>query len=186
MATTTKKAKKAGNDPNDLAVENVSLADGIASRLHRLYCWVPIEDLKSYAYLGLALAARTYEPGRGVPFPQFAWRKGMYLAIDEMRKDSVLSRRRTTPAPSFGQLSPDIPDPHGPKGYASVDRQDLCESLLKKLRPQDRQLLMMYYSDELTFKEIAKVFDISESAVCLRHKALIVRLRRLGQTTMAA
>ncbi|MHC4985941.1 MAG: sigma-70 family RNA polymerase sigma factor [Planctomycetota bacterium] len=169
-----------------LAPDNLPLSDGIAARLRRLYCWVPIEDLKSYAYLGLALAAKAYEPSRGVPFPQFAWRKGMYLAIDEMRKDGVLSRRRTTPAPTFGTLTPDIPDPYGPKGHAAVDRKDMCTSLLKKLRPQDRQLLMMYYSDELTFKEIAKVFDISESAVCLRHKALIERLRRLGRPAMAA
>ncbi len=179
-------AKKKAHDPEALAIEHVSLADGIGARLHRLYTWVPIEDLKSYGYLGLALAAKAYQPERGVPFPQFAWRKGMFLAIDEMRKDGVLSRRRTTPAPSFGALTPDIPDPSAPNGYVSVDRKDLCHTLLSKLRPQDQQLLMMYYSDEMTFKEIAKVFDISESAVCLRHKALMDRLRRLGKTAAIA
>ena len=174
------------DDTEDLAVKHISMANGIAVRLSRWYSWVSLDDLRSYAYLGLALAARAYEPGRGVPFPQFAWRKGMYLAIDEMRKDGVLSRRRTTPAPTFTALTPEIPDPHAPKGHAAVDRQDLCGELLKKLRPQDRQLLVMYYTNELTFKDIAKVFDISESAVCLRHKALIQRLRRLGRSAMAA
>ena len=86
--------KKATVDSNALAAEHVSLASGIAARLHRLYSWVAIEDLHSYAYLGLALAAKAYQDDRGVPFPQFAWRKGMFLAIDEMRKDGVLSRRR--------------------------------------------------------------------------------------------
>jgi len=179
-------AKNKPHDPEALAAEHVSLADGIAARLHRLYSWVAMDDLKSYGFLGLALAAKIYEPSRGVPFPQFAWRKGMFLAIDEMRKDGVLSRRRTTPAPTFGTLTPDIPDPVGRAGHRMVDRNDLCRTLLSKLRGQDRQLLMMYYSDEMTFKEIARVFDISESAICLRHKALMQRLRRLGNTAAIA
>ena len=169
-----------GDDTEDLAVKHVSMANGIAARLSRWYSWVSLDDLRSYAYLGLALAARVYEPGRGVPFPQFAWRKGMYLAIDEMRKDGVLSRRRTTPLPTTTTLLPDVHDPVAPNGHDTVDRRDLCHTMLGKLRSQDRQLLMMYYSDEMTFKEIANVFDISESAVCLRHKALMQQLRRIG------
>ena len=172
--------KKATVDSNALAAEHVSLASGIAARLHRLYSWVAIEDLHSYAYLGLALAAKAYEDNRGVPFPQFAWRKGMFLAIDEMRKDGVLSRRRTTPLPTTTTFIPEVHDPVAPDGHHAVDRRDLCHTMLSKLRSQDRQLLMMYYSDEMTFKEIANVFDISESAVCLRHKALMKQLRRIG------
>jgi len=177
---------KANNDYKSLAAEHTSLAGGIAARLHRLYSWVPMEDLHSYAYLGMALAAKIYDPERGVPFPQFAWRKGMFMAIDEMRKDGVLSRRRPTPLPTFAPLSPDITDPAAAKNEATIDRRDMCKALLSKLRTQDRHLLMMYYSDEMTFKEIAKVFDISESAVCLRHKALMQRLRRLGNSRAIA
>ncbi len=172
--------KKAKATKIDLAAEHVSLASGIASRLHRLYSWVAIEDLHSYAYLGLALAAKAYQDNRGVPFPQFAWRKGMFLAIDEMRKDGVLSRRRATPLPTTTTLLPEVHDPVAPDGHDTVDRRDLCHTMLGQLRSQDRQLLMMYYGDEMTFKEIANVFDISESAVCLRHKALMQQLRRIG------
>jgi RNA polymerase sigma factor (sigma-70 family) len=165
-----------------LAVEHMPLANRIASRLHRMYSWVGIDDLRSYAYLGLALAEQTYESDRGVPFVQFAWRKAMYLAIDEMRKDSVLCRRRTKPGPTFGALSPEMHDPASNEAKDKVEKRDLCSSLLRKLRQQDRQLLTMYYADEMTFKEIARVFGISESAVCLRHKALLGRLRRLAKT----
>ncbi|HDY64830.1 MAG TPA: hypothetical protein ENH84_01185, partial [Phycisphaerae bacterium] len=35
----------------------------------------------------------------------------------------------------------------------------------------------MVYAEKLTYREIAKVLDISESAVCLRHKAVIQKLR---------
>ncbi|MHC4563058.1 MAG: sigma-70 family RNA polymerase sigma factor [Planctomycetota bacterium] len=168
-----------------LDVNHVPLANRIAGRLQRTYSWVGLDDLRSYAYLGMALAAKAYESDRGVPFEQFAWRKGMFLAIDEMRKDGVLSRKRTTPGPSFTALTPEVPDPAANRNQLAVERRDLCRTLLTKLRTQDRHLLMMYYADQLTFKEIAKVFDISESAVCLRHKALLGRLRKLGRTAVA-
>ncbi len=163
-----------------LAVEHLPLANRIASRLHRWYSWVALDDLRSYAYLGLALAERSYESDRGVPFVQFAWRKGMFLAIDEMRKDGVLSRRRAKPGPTFTALTPELPDPVACGRQEEMERRDLCSTLLRKLRKQDRQLLSMYYADQLTFREIAKVFEISESAVCLRHKALLKRLRKLA------
>jgi len=170
-------------DPVSLTEANLPLAGRIAGRLHRWYHWVPAEDLKSYAYLGLALAARSYQSDRGVTFVQFAWRKAMYLAIDEMRKDGVLCRRRATPRPTFSSLTPETPEPATLGGQEAVERRDLCRTLLKKLHCGDRRLLMMYYTDQLTYKEIAKVFDISESAVCLRHKALLKKLRKLAKVS---
>ena len=37
----------------------------------------------------------------------------------------------------------------------------------------------MYYADGLTFREIGEVMEISEASVCLRHKAILGRLRRM-------
>ncbi len=165
----------------DLAHENLPLAKRIASKLHRWYGWVDVDDLHSYAYLGLALAARSYEADRGVPFVSFASRKAMFLAIDEMRKDGVLKRRRETPGPTTSSLSVDVQDSASSSGLESLERRELCGALLSMLGEDDRQLLLMYYADSMTFKEVAKVFVISESAACLRHKALIRRLRRVAE-----
>jgi len=168
-------------ETDKLVRKSLSMVGAIASRLHRWYGWVGTDDLGSYAYLGLVEAARVYQPGRGIPFEKYAFRKAMYAAIDEMRKDGVLKRRGATPRPSIVPLTPDIPDPSVPKAMASVERRDMCETLLGRLCQKDRQLLLMYYADQMTFKQIGDVFDISESAVCLRHKALIERLRRLSR-----
>jgi RNA polymerase sigma factor (sigma-70 family) len=164
----------------DLVSRHLSLAGGIASRLHRWYSWVGLDDLKSYAYLGLTLAARTYCSRRGTSFADFASRKAMFLAIDEMRKDGVIRRRRAKATPTTTSLTGRIADPGAGEAYERLERRDTCAALLGKLRAEDRQLLIMYYGQELTFKEIAKVFEISESAVCLRHKALLGRLRKLA------
>lgn len=150
-------------------------------RLHRCYTWVGMDDLQSYAYLGLAKAASYYQPDRGIPFPIFARRKGAFLAIDEMRKDGVVTRRGSRAQPqTSGDAALDYPDPHSQSDAHRLELKDFCRSMLKKLSSSDRQLISLYYADELTFREIANVFHISESAVCLRHKAVLLRLRRLA------
>ena len=57
-------------------VNHVPLANRIASRLQRTYSWVGLDDLRSYAYLGMALAAKAYQSDRGVPFEQFVFSLG--------------------------------------------------------------------------------------------------------------
>ena len=152
----------------------------IASRLSHSYGWVDRDDLQGYAQLGLTLAMNRYQADRGVPLEIFAYRKGMFLAIDEMRKDGILRRRSAKAVPSSSALNDDLPDPAGQRGHESVVQRDLLASLLARLAPADRRLLMMYYAQHMTFREIAVVFNISESAVSLRHKALLNRMRRLA------
>lgn len=168
------------------ARDHMPITGRIASRLHHRYGWVDMDDLRSYAYLGLTLAAKRYRADRGVAFEMFASRKGMFLAIDEMRKDGVLRRRRAGPGLTTTVLTADIPDPRGSRSYERLERRDMCRMLLGRLRTQDRQLVMMYYADGMTFREIAKVFSISESAACLRHKAALGTLRRIARKTVIA
>lgn len=188
-------------DPNvnDMLNENMPIARQIASRLKRRYTWVSMEDLYSYSLLGLTQSANAYDPTRGVPFPNFASQKGMFWAIDQMRKDGVLRRRSSASMPrvlpfseaagvtdSEESWTPDVQDRHAEEDYKQLEARDLCTAMLRQLRKQDRQLLIMYYSQHMTFREIAKVFRISESSVCLRHKALIQRLRRLATVMRVA
>ena len=55
-----------------------------------------------------------------------------------------------------------------------------CTVLLTGLGDSDRRLMLMYYADGMTFREVAEVFGVSESAVCLRHKAILGRLRKIA------
>ncbi|MCK4602449.1 MAG: sigma-70 family RNA polymerase sigma factor [Phycisphaerae bacterium] len=181
-------SKNITNQATSLAQCHLPLAKKIAGRLRLWYNWVDVDDLHGYAFLGLALAAKIYEPDRGIPFDRFAIRKAMFLAIDEMRKDGVLRRRNskvphtislTTAGSWRGKTTDfDIADEKASKAKARLEARDLCEALLKRLRSRDRQLLLMYYSQDMTFKEIAEALGISESAVCLQHKSLIGKLRR--------
>lgn len=188
-------------DPSvsDMLNDHMPIARQIASRLKRRYTWVSMEDLYSYSLLGLTLSANAFDPDRGVPFPNFASQKGMFWAIDQMRKDGVLRRRSSAAMPRVLPFSeaaglvdaedawtPDVHDRRAEEDHKQIEARDLCTALLRQLRSQDRQLLIMYYSKHMTFREIATIFDISESSVCLRHKALIRRLRRLATVMRVA
>jgi RNA polymerase sigma factor for flagellar operon FliA len=182
--------------PNGLLNDHMPLARQIAARLKRRYTWVQMDDLYSYSLLGLTMAANAWDSNRGVPFPNFASQKGMFWAIDEMRKDGVLRRRSSANMPRVLPFSeaagntdpsegwtPEVMDAQAEDTKAKLEARDLCATLLKHLRAEDRQLLMMYYAQHMTFREIADVFGISESSVCLRHKALIRRLKRLADSS---
>lgn len=178
--------------------DNMPIARQIASRLKRRYTWVAIDDLYSYALLGLTMSADAFDPARGVPFPNFASQKGMFWAIDEMRKDGVVRRRSSSSLPrvlpfsdvgggvSEESWTPEVMDDSAEEDRKQLEARDLCTALLRRVSSGDRQLLIMYYAQHLTFREIAKVFEISESSVCLRHKALIQKLRRLGRVMQVA
>jgi len=58
---------------DSLITENQNLVHGIAKRIHRrLPRFIAIEDVVSYGQLGLAQAARTYQPVKGAEFATFA------------------------------------------------------------------------------------------------------------------
>lgn len=166
-------------DYAQLAHHNMPLAQNIARRLFRRYRWVDQDDLSSYAYLGVTLAARAYDPDRGIPFARYACTKAMFLAIDEMRKDGVL--RRADATNRFQDVAiqdREMPDPAADRAVELMETREFCEQLFRRLDEAGQALLTMIYADKLTYREISQVLKISESAVCLRHKAVLDKLRR--------
>jgi RNA polymerase sigma factor (sigma-70 family) len=151
--------------------------------------------LYSYALWGLTLAAGAYRSETGVPFEQFVRGKGMYVAIDAMREDRVLSRHKAHGTPMFFSYSDSgdgeaclldkIADRRSSDSFQAVDLRDQVRSILARLADEDRQTLLMYYADGMTFKEIARVFNKSESAISIRHRNLLVKLRRMASSKLA-
>ena len=56
-------------------------------------------------------------------------------------------------------------------------KRDFIEFCKKKLSTKERNVMMLYYYEELTFKEIGAILTISESRVCQLHTKLVARLR---------
>jgi RNA polymerase sigma factor for flagellar operon FliA len=66
-----------------------------------------------------------------------------------------------------------------------LEKRQLLESLtgaVKSLPEREWLIVSLYYKDEMTMKEIARILDISESRVCQLHGRALSRLRaRLAQ-----
>ena len=70
---------------DQLARDNLPLAKYLAVEKARTAQHVDLDDLMSAAHLGLARAALSYEPERGIPFGAFARHQINWAMLDEMR-----------------------------------------------------------------------------------------------------
>jgi RNA polymerase sigma factor for flagellar operon FliA len=62
----------------------------------------------------------------------------------------------------------------------AFERESLIEemgSAIRELSEREQLVLSLYYNEELTFKEIGKVLDITESRVCQLHARAITSLK---------
>lgn len=60
----------------------------------------------------------------------------------------------------------------------SEERIDFITRYLKSLNEKKRVVMMLYYYEDLTFKEIGKVLEVSESRICQIHTQVIKDLRK--------
>jgi RNA polymerase sigma factor FliA len=57
------------------------------------------------------------------------------------------------------------------------EMRQLLSSAVGELQPRERQVLSLYYFEELTMKEVGAVLGIGEARVSQIHSAALVRLR---------
>jgi RNA polymerase sigma factor for flagellar operon FliA len=63
-----------------------------------------------------------------------------------------------------------------------LQRRDLMRLVTKGLNRNERLILILYYYEELTMKEIGQTLDLSESRVSQMHSSIVQRLQvQLGQ-----
>jgi len=60
-----------------------------------------------------------------------------------------------------------------------VDAKKELEAALKKLPERERTLLVFYYHENMTLKEIGEAINVSESRVCQLHAQAIMKLRNI-------
>ena len=63
----------------------------------------------------------------------------------------------------------------------AVEKEELTKMIseaLELLTDKERQVVMMYYYDEMTLKEISLVLEVSESRVSQLHTKSLVKLKK--------
>lgn len=71
-----------------------------------------------------------------------------------------------------------LPDTGGADPFREALRADLREFLARGLNPTERQLVMLYYYEDLSFREIGETLNLCESRVSQIHAAVLERLRQ--------
>ena len=61
---------------------------------------------------------------------------------------------------------------------ARLEAEEILEVVMKMLTDKEKQLVVMYYDEELTLKEIGEIMKITESRVCQIHGAMIQKIRK--------
>lgn len=64
--------------------------------------------------------------------------------------------------------------------FAMAERSDVKERLvaaLKKLSEREALVMSLYYDEQLTFAEIARIIGVTESRICQIHSQAVLRLR---------
>jgi len=96
----------------------------------------------------------------------------------ELSGASVVTLQRRALDKDPNQLGVDIMEDAKIEGpVPASSRKDLVEFCKKKLSTKERNILVMYYFEDLTLKEIGTVLELSESRVCQLHAKLILRLQ---------
>ena len=78
-----------------------------------------------------------------------------------------------------------LPDVQASDPVAEAQKQDLREILTKGLSRAERLIVVLYYFEQMTMKEIGMTLDLSESRVSQMHSAIIERLREQMETRAA-
>lgn len=61
---------------------------------------------------------------------------------------------------------------------ARLEAEEILEVVMKMLTDKEKQLVVMYYEEELTLKEIGEILKVTESRVCQIHGAMIQKIRK--------
>lgn len=70
-----------------------------------------------------------------------------------------------------------IEDKRGSNPLDEIQRRDLKESLIRGLSRAEKLILVLYYYEEMTMKEIGATLDLSESRVSQMHSSILARLK---------
>jgi RNA polymerase sigma factor for flagellar operon FliA len=70
-----------------------------------------------------------------------------------------------------------LEDPKQVNPFSAVQRRDLKELITKGLSRAERLIVVLYYYEQMTMKEIGVTLDLSESRVSQMHSSILARLK---------
>ncbi len=145
--------------------------------------WVPRSVRKDIHRIENAVTAVRMRAGRDPEDIEVAKEMNIdihsyYKVVDRVRGVELLSLDETLPdgsTPRFTVQASGLPSP-----FDELEKKDLkrvISQALAQLSPKEQLVISLYYYEELTLKEIAKVLDLTESRISQIHTGAIIKLR---------
>ena len=147
--------------------------------------WVP-RLVRSKAHkLNEAQKKLEIELGRAPTAREMA--EGLGIDLDEY--DSLVREASAVTIVSLGEKSDDgeesralrkidhLEDKRALDPIHEISKKELMELVLKILTERERIILILYYYEELTMREIGAALSLSESRVCQLHSRIIEKLK---------
>ena len=139
--------------------------------------WIPLSIRQKIRSYEKCVSELEGELGRSATDEEIA--DAMGLSSDEFAK--VVSQLNVaTVIPLDDYMRTETAVNAAPSPQESLEKQERQEMLAKaidRLPERERQVVALYYHEELTMKEISLVLGISEARVCQLHTKAIFRLR---------
>lgn len=178
-------------------IDWLKLAKQIAGTLRKTYSWIEFDELVSLASYALMEAYEKFDKTKMKEKDITAWlfKKGRWKTIDLLRANDYTDRHKFTRhkyvrgiifnecwltdkmqlASGEAPLTriKEIAIKHNPYKPAS------CYDLLQGLNKREKVICLLYFDEEWTMSEIAKVFFVTESMVSHWRSEALTRLRKL-------
>lgn len=165
-----------------------------------------LDDLTSCASMALMDCVERFEPGRGVLFTTWAPMRLHGAALDHIRSMDWVPRLERK-AQRKGKVNPvamtsleadrnfatsqtsnynfdttsfrdAVTDGRKSERVVNLNNREFFDEACKSLNQRDRMLVIAYYQDDLTMKEIGSALGLSESRVSQCHSDILRRLKK--------
>src|SRR6266487_3293189 len=152
----------------------------------RLPDGVELDDLISAGVFGLMDAIDAFDVNRGVKFETYCVPRIRGAMLDELRtmdwvprlvrsKASKLEETRKALEAEPGR--PPRPDKKAEDPTHRLQNRDLMRLVTRGLNRNERLIIILYYYEDMTMKEIGATLDLSESRVSQMHSSIVARLQ---------
>ena len=161
-----------------------------AERVHsKLPSKVELDDLISAGTFGLMDAIEAYDPERGVKFETYCLPRIKGSILDELRSMDWVPRLVRTRAHQLSKATQSLEVSLGRKPTIKETAEELNMNMVEfnRLRRDanavnivtraERLIVVLYYYEEMTMKEIGTTLDLSESRVSQMHSSIVQRLK---------
>ena len=153
----------------------------------RSWDWVPrLARLRAHK-LNDATRALQLELGRDPSHDELASHLQVSLGeLDKIHKDGAVikimpisrSRNNNSNSTTDDELDADIlEDPNAVDRSRGLEREDLRSLITRGLSRAEQLIVVLYYFEQMTMKEIGTTLDLSESRVSQMHSAILARLQ---------